>query len=87
MKIFKIIMKAISKKEIYLTGKNEDEAFKKLEKMYFKDGTISFTDDDVLEVDNTCEELVKENKISKEYNEIVCEKCGNCIVVDKDLLS
>lgn len=87
MKMFKITMKAISKKEVLLAGENEDEVFEKLEKMYFKDGTISFTDDDIVEVDNTCEELVKDNKLSKEYNEIVCEKCGNCIVVDKDLLS
>lgn len=87
MKMFKITMKAISKKEVLLAGENEDEVFEKLEKMYFKDGTISFTDDDIVEVDNTCEELIKDNKLSKEYNEIVCEKCGNCIVVDKNLLS
>ncbi len=39
------------------------------------------------------EELEKENEtkieddLPKEYEEIICEKCGNCIIVDKDLLS
>ena len=28
-----------------------------------------------------------EDDLPKEYDEIVCEKCENCIIVDKDLLS
>ena len=41
-------------------------------------------DDKELDEENETE---IEDDSSKEYDEIVCEKCGNCIIVDKDLLS
>lgn len=41
-------------------------------------------DDEKFDEENETE--IKDD-LSKEYDEIVCEKCGNCFIVDKDLLS
>lgn len=47
---------------------------------------ISKFEDDLLEeFDEDTEE--NEDNFSAEYDEIVCEKCGNCIKLDKGLLS
>ncbi len=47
---------------------------------------ISKFEDDFLEENDEYIEENEENSLA-EYDEIVCEKCGNCIRIDKDLLS
>lgn len=47
---------------------------------------ISKFEDDFLEENDEDIEENEENSLA-EYDEIVCEKCGNCIRIDKDLLS
>lgn len=73
MKKFKITMLATSLKEVFLNAKNEEDAFKKLEKMYFDKEEINFTDDDILEINNSCEEVKSERRsrlnISPIYDE------------------
>ncbi len=44
-----------------------------------------FEDNFLEETDEDSEE--NEDNFLAEYDEIVCEKCGNCIRLDKDLLS
>lgn len=44
----------------------------------FEDNFLEETDEDIEE---------NEDDFLAEYDEIVCEKCGNCIRLDKDLLS
>lgn len=75
-----------------LSIKNEQELNKLISKIVkqIKEDIVESYIEDCNEDD---EELDEENEIeieddlSKEYDEIVCEKCGNCIIVDKDLLS
>lgn len=73
MKKFKITMLATSLKEVFLNAKNEEDAFKKLEKMYFDKEEINFTDDDIIEINNSCEEVKSERRsklnISPIYDE------------------
>ncbi len=44
----------------------------------FEDNFLEESDEDIEE---------NEDNFFAEYDEIVCEKCGNCIRLDKDLLS
>ena len=68
--------------------KNEQELNKLISKIIkqIKEDIVESYIEDCNEDDEENETEI-EDDLPKEYNEIVCEKCGNCIVVDKDLLS
>ena len=75
--------------------KNKREAEQELEKIINK--IIEQIKEDIVEgylescagEEDELEENYKEieDDLPKEYSEIICEKCGNCIILDKDLLS
>jgi len=83
MKKFKITMLATSFKEVFLNAKNEEDAFKKLEKMYFDKEEINFTDDDIIEINNSCEEVKSERRSKLNISPIYDEN-GNILDEDED---
>lgn len=86
------LSKESEEKQRELSIKNEQELDRLISKIIkqIKEDIVESYIEDCNEDD---EELDEENEteieddLPKEYSEIVCEKCGNCIIVDKDLLS
>lgn len=60
----------------------EDEQFYEIKLTRIADD-FEEDDDEILDEEN--EEI--EDDLPTEYNEIVCEKCGNCIPIDEDFMS
>ncbi len=75
-------------KQQEISIKNEQELDKLISRIIkqIKEDIVESYIEDCNEDDEENETEI-EDDLPKEYNEIVCEKCGNCIVVDKDLLS
>lgn len=75
-------------KQQEISIKNEQELDKLISRIIkqIKEDIVESYVEDCNEDDEENETEI-EDDLPKEYNEIVCEKCGNCIIVDKDLLS
>lgn len=70
MKKFKIIMKATSEKEVVLFANSEEDALTKLEKKYLDTDEIKFTNDDILEIENSCEVIEESEKNEENIKDI-----------------
>lgn len=78
----------ISNEKIEEKNNNLDKVINKIIYQLEKDISKNYLDNNY-EKDNkivdTNEEIIDD--LPKEYNEIVCEKCGNCILLDENILS
>jgi len=85
-KAFKKLLELLGENEkIVFNNSNKDNCYE-IELMDFSIEENEKNIDDF--TDNLKEKLKDFNDdLQQEYTEIVCEKCGNCVLLEKDLLS